>query len=148
MKKQGNKIVVYVPKVLYTLGVIESTFCAFLMAYFIVSSKETLPLVFYIIYGLLISIGIFAVLLQKRWRVVVQNSQITVYPFIGAKYTFTYDEIVSIKRQIKKNRVKSERVVIKTINKKKLIVENSHIGYEIFLKQLILETNEGIRIGF
>ena len=147
-KNCNNKIVVTVPEILYTLGLIISIMCSLLMIYFIFAATESLPIGFYIFYGLFISIGIFAAILQKRWKVIVKKDVITIYPFIGSKYSFCHTDIISIIRQVKKNRVKSERIIIKLVNKRKIIVESSHIGYEKLLKYLLSVTTSDIRVGF
>lgn len=147
-KNCNNKIVVTVPEILYTLGLIISIMCSLLMIYFIFTTTESLPIGFYIFFGLFISVGIFAAILQKRWKVIVKKDVITVYPFIGSKYSFCHTDIISIVRQVKKNRVKSERIIIKLVNKRKIIVESSHVGYEKLLKYLLSVTTSDIRVGF
>ena len=58
------------------------------------------------------------------------------------EYSFTFDEIVSVVRQVKKNKVKSERLIIKTCAGKKLIVENAEISYDRFKKVIISKDSE------
>ena len=99
-------------------------------------------------YEAFISVGVYMLVLTKKWKVIVKNDKIMVYPLIKGEYSFTCDEIVSMQRQVKKNRVKSERIVIKTNSKKKLIVESSHTSYFKFVSYLIDKTESNIRYGF
>ena len=137
-----------VPEIVGYLGIINSVIFSTLAIVFILTSEEQLHWSFYIFYGAFVSVGLFMVVLTKRWKVVVKNDRIIVYTLINGQYSFTCDEIVSIRRQVKKNRVKSERVVIKTSGKKKLIVENSHTSYFKFVAYLIDNTEASIRYGF
>ena len=76
----NRKIVVTVPEILYTLGLIISIMCSLLMIYFIFTTTESLPIGFYIFFGLFISVGIFAAILQKRWKVIVKKDVIMKRP--------------------------------------------------------------------
>ena len=147
-KRNPNKIILNVPEIVRYLGIINSVIFSIFAIVFILTSEEQLHWSFYIFYGAFISVGVFMVVLTKRWKVVVKNDKITVYTLINGQYSFTCDEIVSIQRQTKKNRVKSERIVIKTSGKKKLIVESSHTSYFKFVSYLIDNTEISIRSGF
>lgn len=147
-KKSSSKIILTVPAIVGYLGCLNSIIFSFLAMFFIKTTKEQLHWSFYIIFSLLICAGLFMIILTKRWSVVVKNDFILVKPILGTKYAFTCNEIISIQRQVKKNRVKSERIVIKTKERKKLIVENSHTSYYKFVSYLIENTEENIRYGF
>ena len=143
-----NKIILKVPEIVGYIGIINSAIFSTLAIFFILTLEEQLHWSFYVFYGAFISVGLFMIVLAKRWKVVVKHNRIMVYTLINGQYSFTCDEIVSIQRQVKKNRVKSERIVIKTSGKKKLIVESSHTSYFKFVSYLIANTETGIRDGF
>jgi len=105
-------------------------------------------IIFYIIFGGFICLGIYLVVKTARFKVVVKSEKITVCPMIGRRYAFTFNEIASVLRQVKRNRLKSERMVVKTIAGKKFVVESIEISYERFLRRIETEVNGKFREGF
>ena len=86
-------------------------------------------------YGAFISIGLYMLVLTKKWKVIVKNDKIMVYPLIKGEYSFICDEIVSMQRQVKKNRVKSERIVIKTNSKRNSLLK-AHTHHILSLSRI------------
>jgi len=78
----------------------------------------------------------------------MSDDEITVHSFFSQSYTFTFGEIVSVLRQVKRNQLRSERMVIKTATAKKLIVESSEISYERFLQRIRAEVKRELLVGF
>ena len=147
-KKYVKKIVLTVPAIVGYIGIIDFVIFSMLTIYFIFTTKGQLHWSFYLFYGLFISVSMFMIILSIKWKVIVKKDDIVVYPLIGEKYSFSFDEIISIERQVKRNRKKSERVIIKTNTKKKLIVESAHISYFKFILYLLEMTEPNIRCGF
>lgn len=147
-KKGTNELVLTVPEIVGHVGVIDLCIFSVLAIFFFLTSEEQLHWSFYLLYGAFISIGLYMFALTKKWKVIVKNDRILAYPLIKGAYSFTCGEIVSVQRQVKKNRVKSERIVIKTNSKKKLIVESGHTSYFKFVSYLLDKTESDIRHGF
>ena len=143
-----KKIVLTVPAIVGQIGIIDLVIFSILAIYFFFTTKGQLHWSFYMFYGVFVSVSLFMIILSKKWKVIVKKDNIMVYPLIGEKYSFSFDEIISIERQVKRNRRKSERVIIKTNTKKRLIVESAHISYFKFILYLLERTESNIRCGF
>ena len=83
-----------------------------------------------------------------NFKVIVKEKKITVFSAFRKPYSFTFGEIVSAVRQTKKNQMKSERIVVKTVSGKRLIVESSEISYKRFAKKVQLEVRREYLVGF
>ena len=146
--KQTTKgIVVCLPKTVSHIGTILILTLTSCILCFTFLSKETPHWIFYLIFGLFIWLETFLIVKTLTFKVVLYKREITVYPILNKPYSFLLDEIVSATRQVKNNRVKSERIVIKT-NSNKLIVENIGISYKRFKQNLESELNDTVKFGF
>ena len=79
---------------------------------------------------------------------IVKNEKITVYSILKKPYSFTFNEVNLVVRQVKKNKEKSERIVIKTTLGRKLIVESGEIAYKMFAKKVESEVEKKYLFGF
>ena len=115
---------------------------------FMLSDPNSIDWISGIISGLLFWFGTYGIVLGKTFKVVVKNNEITVHKAFRKPYTFTFSDITSAVRQVKKDKIKSERIVIKTSFEKKLIVENLEISYEVFMKKIQEKVNKKYLSGF
>ncbi len=151
-KMTDDNFTVQLPGMVAVIGAISTLMCAILIIGFTVSSggkpSVYVYVVFYAVFALFIWGGLHLVLKTAFFRVRVNGDQLAVSDVLKRSYTFTFGEIISVKRQVKKNRVKSERLVIRISNGKKLIVESAEIGYKILAKRIQLEVDSELLTGF
>jgi len=140
--------VVLLPKFVLVIGSTCAIMSALVLLGFTIFSEELPHVIFYITFGLGIWLGMYLILKALRFRVIVKREKITVYSICSRPYAFTFNEIISAVRQVKRNQVKSERVVLKTKSGKKLIVESSEISYKRFLKRIKSEVKSEFLFGF
>ncbi|WP_141720221.1 DUF6560 family protein [Massilioclostridium coli] len=143
-----DNFTVSIPSTVIIIGILcNITSCAVLLG-FTFFSKELPHFIFYCIFGLFFWLGIYLILKTLAWKVVIKGEKITVFSFFKKPYSFTFSEISSVVRQVKQNQVNSERIVIKTITGKKLIVENMEISYNRFAKKIQMQVKKEKLIGF
>ena len=140
--------VVMLPRAVLAVGIANDFICTVAILGFTFFSEELPSMIFYVVFGMFLWIGTYLILKTLRFKVVVKDEEITVYFIMIKPYTFSFNEIVSVVRQIKENQIKSERVVVKTISGKKLIVESSEISYERFLQRIESEVKREYLSGF
>ncbi len=70
------------------------------------------------------------------------------YSAFRKPYQITYDNISSVKRQVKGNAAGSERMVIKTDTGKKVIAESSAVGYREFKREIKYNVDKAKLKGF
>ena len=139
---------VRIPDMVIIIGAMGALMGTFIMLLFTFVSDEYPDLIFYVFFGLYVWVGIYLIVKTITFKVIVKGEKITVFSIFKKPYTFTFDEIVSVVRQVKKNKKKSERLVIKTAGRKRLIVENIEIAYQIFLKKIQSEVKKEYLHGF
>ena len=110
-------------------------------------SNERPHFIFYVVFGLFLWLGTYLIVKTLNFKVIVKEKKITVFSAFRKPYSFTFGEIVSAVRQIK-NQMKSERIVVKTVSGKRLIVESSEISYKRFAKKVQLEVRREYLVGF
>lgn len=143
-----RQFVVTVPNAVLSIGILCAFMSLMVMLGFTVFSSELPPLPFYIVFGLFFWLGMYLVVKTIRFRVIVIEERINVFPAFGRAYSFSFGDIVSVIRQTKGNRMHSERIVVKTSTGKKLIVESSEVSYKRFLNRIMSETGNGYSIRF
>lgn len=111
-------------------------------------SNERPHFIFYVVFGLFLWLGTYLIVKTLNFKVIVKEKKITVFSAFRKPYSFTFGEIVSAVRQTKKNQMKSERIVVKTVSGKRLIVESSEISYKRFAKKVQLEVRREYLVGF
>lgn len=157
IKKSGNKtstrmsdknFTVMLSSTILGIGALEILVLTALLLGFTFFSEELPHLILYVISGVGIWMGMYLILKTLNFKVIVKDEKITVFSTFRKPYSFTFDEIVSAVRQVKNNQVKSERIVIKTKNGKKLIVESVEISYERFSKRIQSEVRSEYLFGF
>lgn len=144
----NEHFIVSIPKIVLMIGITCDLISVIVLLGFTLFSKKLPHIIFYIVFGLFLWLGTYISLKTLKFRVIVKGEEITVCYIFSKSYTFTFSEIVTAMRQIKKNRVKSERVVIKTESGKKLIVESMEISYRKFLQKLRSKVRSEFLIGF
>ena len=102
--------------------------------------------IFYVIFGTAVILCAYLLVKSLRFRVVVKKEKITVIPLLSKTYTFTFDDIETVKRQVKNRyKGKAERVIIYTKYDKKVIVDSSYVSYEK-LVAIIIESGEKAKL--
>ena len=146
---------VMLPKAILILGVVVVFMCAMVILFFSIFPKNpseapTAPqgIVFFIVFGGFSLLGLYLALRAAKFKVVVEGEKVTVYPIFIKPYTFTFYEIVSVIRQVSKNKLKSEGLLIKTISGKNLRIESAEISYDRFLRRIKAEVKSELLIGF
>lgn len=147
-QSRKNSFTVYIPEFAAAIGVIGMVLSTIIVLIFSFSSRKIPHIIFYIVFGFFLYVCAYLIVRTFKWKVVVCNDIITVYPLLSKPYSFTVNNIVSAKRQVKNNKVKSERIVIRIDNGKKLIVENAEVSYMRFLKIIKLNANPEVLKGF
>lgn len=132
-KNTKNKFVVCLPKMIAGLGGTLIVMCFIVVIGFTFFDEEIPHWIFYVTFGFGIYLGAYLILKTLKWRIVVDGQNITVYPIFRSSYSFTFQDIVSVVRRVKKNRIKSEYLTVILSSGKKIVVESAEIGYERFV---------------
>lgn len=139
---------VTIPNTVLIIGIMDAAMSVTVLLCFTLFSSKLPHLIFYIFFGLFFWLGIYLIIKTLNFKVIVKGDTITVFSTLKKTFSFTFSEIISAVRQTKNNKIKSERIVIKTISNKKLIVESSEISYKRFAKRIKLEVKSEYLIGF
>ncbi len=95
-------------------------------------------IIFYIIFGVAVGLSAYLLLKTLRFRIVVKSDKITVTPLLSKTYTFTFDDIETVKRQVKNRyKGKAERIIIRTKQGKKIVVDSSYVSCEKLVQRII-----------
>ena len=95
-------------------------------------------IIFYVSFGAAVVLCAYLVVKFLRFRVVVKSERITVTPLLSKNFSFTFDDIETVKRQVKNRyKGKAERVIIYTKYDKKVIVDSSYVSYEKLVERII-----------
>ena len=157
MKKKRIKInktmtdknfTVMLPDTILVIGVIAVLVFSIVMFCFTFFSDEIPHYIFYVIFGFFLWVGIYMIVQTLTFKVNVKGEVITVYSFLRKPYSFAFSDIVSAVRQVKNNQVNSERIVIKTSSRKRLIVENAELAYVRFREKIQLKVKSEYLTGF
>ncbi len=105
-------------------------------------------IIFYVIFGTAVILCAYLLVKSLRFRVVVKKEKITVIPLLSKTYTFTFDDIETVMRQVKNRyKGKAERVIIYTKYDKKVIVDSSYVSYEKLVERIIESVEKAKLIG-
>ena len=132
----SENFTVFIPSTVCGLGVIGVIVLLVLMLSFTFFSAERPHFIFYICIGGCLWLPLYLIVKTLTFKVNVKGESITVYSAFRKPYTFTFDEIASALRQVKKNQLKSERIVIKTTGRRRVIVESAEVSYHRFLNKV------------
>lgn len=143
-----KQFVVMIPKIVLVIGVICDLMSVVVLLVFTLFSQKLPHVIFYIVFGSFLWLGTYLILKTLKFKVIVKGEEITVYSIFAKPYTFTFDEIIFAMRQVKRNQVKSERIVIKTIFGKRFIVESQEISYKRFSQRIKSEVKSEYLVGF
>lgn len=142
MKKQQSKVfTVSVPQAFVVVGALD----VIVFGLFIVLSSLIWPdesaknrITFYVVFGLFVLLGIYTIVKALRSRIVVENEQIKVTPVASKSFVFTFDDIETVKRQVKKRyKGQAERIIIHTKQGKKITVDSSYVSYKKLVERII-----------
>lgn len=147
-KMSDENFTVIIPGMVVTIGAMCALMSSAVLLGFTFLSEEQPHLIFYLIFGLFLWLGTYLIVKALTFKVIVKGEKITVFSPFRKPYSFTFSEIVSAVRQVKKNQIKSERIVIKTAVGNRLIVESSEISYKKFAKRIQLEVKKEYLGGF
>lgn len=144
----GDDFTIMLPSMVAGIGIVEVLTFLILLLGFTFLSDERPHFSFYFILGLFIWLGIYLIVKTITFKVIVKGEEIIVFSAFRKPYSFTVSEITSVVRQVKKNQLKSERMIIKTEAGKKIIVESSEISYKKFMKKIESEVRKEYLVGF
>lgn len=147
-KMTDNKFTVQLPTFVALLGGLLCLIAVFMGIGFTFFSNERPHFIFYLCLGFFFIPGVYLILKTFRFKVMVNDKNITVFSIIKKPYSFKFDEVITAVRQTKKNQVKSERIVVKTIHGQKLIVESAEVAYKRFVKKIKTEVKKECLHGF
>lgn len=147
-KSNDRQFVVELPSIVLGVGLLLDITCIAVIIGFTILSPTPPHVIFYVTFGLGIWIGTYLALKTLRFKVYVQDEKVTVQNVFGRPIVFTFSEIVSAKRQVKNNNLKSERIIIKTVSGKKIIVESTEKSYKQFLNRIKAEVDNEFLFGF
>ena len=131
-KRSSRTIVVEIPKFMAQKAGVGIGVFVIVVLCFTFFSKEPPHWILYLTFGTFIWVGTYLLVKSLNFKVVVQEDTVCVTTLFRRTYSFSLDEIQSVKRQTKNNLVGSERMVIKTTTGRKVIVESAEIGYVRF----------------
>ena len=143
-----KEFIVRIPNVVLVVGMLCALMSMIVLLGFTFFSDKLPHLIFYIVFGLFFWLGMYLVLKTIKFKVIVKNEKITVYSILKKPYSFTFNEVNLVVRQVKKNKEKSERIVIKTTLGRKLIVESGEIAYKMNEKKVESEVEKKYLFGF
>lgn len=139
---------VMIPDMVAVIGAMCALMSLAVLLGFTFLSDEQPHFIFYVVFGLFIWLGTYLIVKTLRYKVIVKEKKVTVFSVFRKPYSFNFDEVVEAVRQIKKNQMHSERIVIKTVSGKRLLVESSEISYKRFAKKVQLEVRRECLVGF
>lgn len=147
-KMNDNYFIIRYPKLYLDAGIVCLVgFLMFMLGFTFFSTQE--PHVFYyIMISVLICMSIYSIVETIKVKVVVHNNNITVYPIVGKPYSFSFEEITSVRRITTKGKTKFEWLIIKTSNKKKLKVEMGQSSHNRIKKRIKSDVDNKLLIGF
>ena len=143
-----EKFIIFLPKIVAIIGLIGSLLAFVVFIVFVFFSQQKLNWIFYFVFSIMFGVGAYLVLKTSRFKIVINKNIIKVTPVLSKNYCFTFQEIIFAERQIKNNKTNSERIILKTRYGKKLIVENTEVSYERFLRRITSEVNSRFLKGF
>ncbi len=147
-KMSDENFIVFIPKMVAIIGLIGSLLALVVFIIFVFFSEQKLHWIFYFVFSTMFGMGVYLVLKTLRFKVIVNKNMIEVTPTFSKTYSFTFEDIIFAERQTKNNKTNSERIVLKTKNRKKLIVENTEISYERLLCRIKIEVDSNKLVGF
>lgn len=147
-KMSDEKFIVFLPRMIAIIGLTDCLLAFLVFVIFIFFSQQELNWIFYLIFSTMFGMGAYLVIKALRFKVVIDKDIIEVTPILSKTYSFTFDDIVFVERQTKKNKTKSERIIVKTKSGKRLIVENAEVSYERFLRRIKLKVDSNLLKGF
>lgn len=143
-----NSLIVEYPKGNVFIGAFADALFIIMGILFTIFSEETPHVLMYIILGFFVWAGFYIVFKTLTFKLIIEDYKITVYSAFRKPYQITYDNISSVKRQVKGNAAGSERMVIKTDTGKKVIAESSAVGYREFKREIKYNVDKAKLKGF
>lgn len=134
--KSKHRYAVYLSQLVLMIGIVGVIFLGMFvfLAPFIWGDVH---FIFYIVFGSGIWAGIYMIIYQMRFCIVVEQEKITVYPLFRRSYSFTFHDVHTVKRQTKNlYKGQAERIVLRTEQGKKVIAESSFVNYFKFTEQI------------
>lgn len=147
-KMTDNNFTVQLPSFVALLGGLLCLIALIMGIGFTFFSNESPHFIFYLCLGFFFLPGIYLILKTVCFKVIVNDKNVKVFSIIKKPYSFNFDEVITAVRQTKKNQVKSERIVVKTIHGQKLIVESAEVAYKRFVKKIKTEVKNECLHGF
>lgn len=145
----NNKLVIEYPKAIAFIGLLFDIVIIIAMVCFALFAEKTPNYeIFYIIMGFFIWVGFYMIFKTLTFKMIIDDFNIITYSAFRKPYQFTFYNISSVQRQVKGNKVGSERMVIKTDTGRKVTVESSAIGYKEVKKKIKDNVDRAVLKGF
>lgn len=101
-KMSDENFIVFIPKMVATIGLIGSLLALVVFIIFVFFSEQKLHWIFYFVFSTMFGWGVYLVLKTLRFKVIVNKNTIEVTPTFSKTYSFMFEDIISVKRQTKK----------------------------------------------
>lgn len=147
-KMTDERFTMFFPRFYLAIGVMGAAVVLLLWIAFEFLQEEPLHILFYFIMGPIFLTGIYMILKVLTFKVEVDGNNITYYSALRKPYTFTFDDITSVLRQVRKHNTRLERLVIRTKSGRKIILECSEVGYKRISKRIKNEVKKECLSGF
>ena len=130
------------------IGIVLNVLAFIVLVYFTLFDSDSTDWISDIIFGLSFWLGTYIIILCKTFKVVVKNNEITVHKTFRKPYTITFSDITSAVREVSKDRLKTEEIMIKTSTGKRFTIVDLEISFEKFKKKIQEKVNKKYISGF
>lgn len=125
-----NSLIVKYPKGNIFIGAFADSLFILMGILFTIFSEETPHVFMYIILGFFVWAGFYIIFKTLTFKLIIEDYEITVYSAFRKPYQITYDNISSVKRQVKGNAAGSERMLYQKTDITNLRCVCFYISYE------------------
>ena len=140
-------IVLRYPPFIATAGLADIIVSLLLILIFTII-EPTPHFVFYLTFSVLCFLGIVLMLKGKNTCLVVTETALESCSMWGKKRSVLFSEIVQVKRQVKNNRVHSERLLLTAANGGRIVAEKGQTSYFAFRYLLMKKLDKEKLVGF
>ena len=145
----NDNFIITLPRILITLNIIINLIVTIVMILHTFFAKEIPHIIFYILFGTIFLIGLYIIIKVSTYKIIINEKNITIHSIFKKPYTFTFDDIVFVKREIKNTYYHlAEKIIIKNTVGKKIIVESLCQNYEKFIVKVKENVDDSKLYGF
>jgi len=128
-----NNFVIRQPKTSLLIGIMLCSISGFGIIAFALVGLDILFM--YLMFSFLFLQGFFTIIYYLRWRLIIENNQITFFPFLKEKKTFSIDEITNVKSN------GGKKLTVFNHNQKLFSVFSTCKGSSVLISRLKKEQN-------